>query len=164
MSETATVEGSSWSLAFDARPVRWRIGFIALATDHTAERDFARICPADEVGVYVTRVLNENPTTIENLKAMQPRISAAAELILPGEPLDAVAYGCTSATVAIGDEGVTAAIHEAKPGVPCITPPSAAVAAFGHLGVSRISLLTPYTKAVSAPFVGYFEDLDLHLS
>ena len=157
MTDPALAQDSAWPLAFDPRPVPKRIGFIALATDHTAERDFARICPAEEVGVYVTRVLNENPTTIENLRAMQPRITAAAELILPGEALDAVAYGCTSATVAIGDDAIAAAIRAAKPDVPCITPPSAAIAAFQHLGVRKVSLLVPYIRSVAEPFVPYFE-------
>ena len=161
MSETAAARSADWQLAFDARPVRRRIGLVALATDHTSERDFWRICPHDEVGVYVTRVFNENPTTVENLKAMLPRLTAAAELILPGEPLDAVAYGCTSATVAIGEEPVTEAIQKAKPGVACITPPIAAIAAFAHLGLSRVSLLTPYIKSVSTPFVDFFEERGL---
>jgi maleate isomerase len=108
------------------------------------------------VAVYVSRVMNHNPTTVENLRRMAPHLSAAAALILPDEPLDVVAYSCTSASVAIGDEAVTAAIQQAKPGVACVTPPSAAAAAFKHLGVRRISLLTPYIRSVSEPFVDYF--------
>jgi maleate isomerase len=112
--------------------------------------------PSREVAVYVARIPNANPTTMENLRAMQPRITETAALILPGERLDAVAYGCTSASVVIGDDVVEAAIREAKPGVPCVTPPSAARAAFDALGVRRISVLTPYSREISAPFVAYF--------
>ncbi len=143
-------------LVYEARPARWRIGLIALATDHTTERDFARMSPGPEVAIYVSRVMNYNPTTVENLRRMAPLLSDAAALILPDEPLDVVAYSCTSASVAIGDEAVMAAIQEAKPGVPCVTPPSAAAAAFAHLGVRRISVLTPYLRSVSEPFVDYF--------
>ena len=143
-------------LVYEARPARWRIGLIALATDHTTERDFARMSPGPEVAIYVSRVMNYNPTTVENLRRMAPRLSDAAALILPDEPLDVVAYSCTSASVAIGDEAVMAAIQEATPGVPCVTPPSAAAAAFAHLGVRRISVLTPYLRSVSEPFVDYF--------
>lgn len=156
MTQVTELRPTDGRLVYDARPARYRIGLIALATDHTTERDFARMCPRDEVAVYVSRVLNHNPTTVENLRRMAPRLSDAAALLLPEEPLDVVAYSCTSASVAIGDEAVTAAIRHAKPGVACVTPPSAAAAAFRHLGVRRISILTPYIRAVSEPFVDYF--------
>ena len=164
MDETAEIQSPDFDLAFDERPMRWRIGLVALATDHTVERDFARMAPGGEVAVHVNRIENTNPTTVENLRAMQPRLTDAARLILPGEPLDAIAYGCTSASVVIGDAGVRAALQAAKPGVPCVTPPAAACAAFEHLGARRISILTPYTQAVSAPFVEYFEGQGLEVA
>lgn len=156
MTQVTELQPTDRRLVYEARPARWRIGLIALATDHTTERDFARMSPGSEVAVYVSRVMNHNPTTVENLRRMAPHLRAAAALILPDEPLDVVAYSCTSASVAIGDEAVAAAIQAAKPGVPCVTPPSAAVAAFAHLGVRRISVLTPYLRSVSEPFVDYF--------
>ncbi len=156
MTEVTELRPGDGRLVYDDRPARRRIGLIALATDHTMEGDFARLCPRDEVAVYVSRILNHNPTTVENLRRMAPRLSEAAALILPEESLDVVVYGCTSASVAIGDEAVTAAIQTAKPGVPCVTPPSAAAAAFDHLGVRRISILTPYIRSVSEPFIDYF--------
>ena len=158
MVEVTEIGAAAERLAYDERPARWRIGLIALATDHTTERDFAQMCPSPEVAVYVSRVFNENPTTVENLWRMKPRISEAAALILPDEPLDVVACSCTSASVVIGDDAVTAAIRQAKPGVSCVTPPSAACAAFEHLGVRRISVLTPYNREVSEPFVDYFTE------
>ncbi len=148
---------STTKIALDERPVRRRIGLIALATDHTSERDFARACDPDEVGVYVNRVANENPTTPENLRRMQPRLTEAAAQILPEEALDAIYYGCTSATVVIGDAAVTAAIRAAKPAVPVVTPSGAACVAFRALGVGRISVLTPYLPETSAPFRAYFQ-------
>jgi maleate isomerase len=143
---------------FDDRPARWRIGLIALATDHTSERDFARMRPNDEVAVYVNRIAYANPTTVENLARMASGLTEAARLILPGEPLDALAYSCTAASVVIGDAAVAEAIHAAKPGVPCITPVAAARAALEALGATRISVLTPYTPEVSETVGRYFSD------
>jgi maleate isomerase len=163
MGEVTEIEGVARGLVYDERPARWRIGVIALATDHTTERDFARMCPSPEVAVYVSRVLNHNPTTVENLLRMQPQLTEAASLILPDETLDAVAYGCTSGTVVIGEDAVTAAVQEAKPGVPCITPPAAACAAFEALEIRRISVLTPYTREVSEPFIDYFAERGLEV-
>lgn len=141
----------------DPRPVRRRIGLLVLATDHTSERDFAVMTPTAEVGVYATRIAYANPTTPDNLRAMQPGLTAAAALILPDEPLDALCYACTSAAVAIGDDAVDAALQAAKPGTPVVTPPAAARAAFAALAVWRIALLTPYTRETTAPMAAYFE-------
>ncbi|WGF89531.1 ectoine utilization protein EutA [Marinivivus vitaminiproducens] len=144
------------ALAFDAEPVARRIGLVALATDHTTERDFERLLAPAGIGVYTARLAYANPTTADNLIATQPRLRDAAALILPGERLDAICYSCTSASVVIGDRAVEAAIHEAQPGVPVVTPPLAAAAGLRALGARRISLLTPYTEAVTAPMADYF--------
>ena len=137
-------------------PVSRRIGLVVLATDHTTERDFGRMLPRDEVQAYIARLEYANPTTSENLRGMQARLAGAAALILPGEPLDVLHFGCTSAVAEIGDEAVEAALQAGKPGTPIVTPLSAARAAFGTLGVKRIGLLTPYTVEVTASMVAYF--------
>ena len=138
-------------------PRAWkRLGLIALATDLTSERDFARLLPHHQAGLYTTRVAFENPTTPHNLRHMAPRLTAAAELILPGEPLDAICYSCTAASVIIGDDAVTDAIHAARPGVPVITPSGAARLAFIALEVSCIAILTPYLVETSEPMAAYF--------
>ncbi|AXS42562.1 ectoine utilization protein EutA [Breoghania sp. L-A4] len=141
---------------FDARTHEKRVGLIILATDHTTEPDYARMVASDRIGVYVSRIAYANPTTPENLRAMQPELTRGAELILPGEALDAICYSCTSASAVIGDAAVEAAIHAARPGVPVITPPMAAVRGLRALGARRISVLTPYTKETSRPMAEYF--------
>jgi len=147
----------------EPRPARWRIGLIVLATDHTTERDFATLCPNADLAIYTNRVAFENPATKKNLLAMRPRLTAAAGLILPGESLDAVAYGCTAASALIGDRAVCEAIRKAKPGVPVVTPTSAAIDAFATLGAARVSLLTPYSQTVTDALVRYFEDNGLEI-
>ncbi|AMX96871.1 ectoine utilization protein EutA [Mesorhizobium ciceri] len=142
--------------ALDARPLERRIGLIILATDHTSEPDFRRMVASERVGVYVARIPYANPTTPENLRKMQPALTAGAALILPDEPLDAVCYSCTSASVVIGDAEIEAAIQVAKPGVPVITPPMAGVRGLRALGASKISILTPYTVETSRPMAAYF--------
>ena len=139
-------------------PTAWkRLGLIALATDLTSERDFARLLPHDKAGLYTTRVAFENPTTPENLRHMLPKLSDAAELILPGEPLDAICYSCTAASVVIGEDAVTRAIHARRPGVPVIMPSGAARLAFTAFGIHRIAILTPYLVETSLPMSAYFQ-------
>lgn len=150
--------------SFDRQPARYQIGLIALASDHTTERDFAAMCPGKEVAIYVNRIANENPATVENLRKMAPRLTEAAELILPGEPLDVVAYSCTSGSVVIGNDAIRNAVQQAKPGVPCVTPTSAALAAFEALSIRSISLLTPYLPEVSTPMGDFFKAHGIEVS
>lgn len=140
----------------DARPRDGRVGLVILATDHTTEPDYARMVASDHIGVYVTRVAYANPTTPENLRAMQPALSAAAALILPDEPLDVVCYSCNSASVVIGDDAVERAFQASKPEVAVVTPPLATVRALQALRARRISILTPYLAETSAPVADYF--------
>ncbi len=153
---TAAITPSLLSADLDKLPVSKRIGLIALATDHTSELDFSRLCDPAEVGVYVARIAYDNPTTVESLRKTGPRITAGAALILPGEPLDVVAFGCTSATVVLGEEAVADYIHAAKPESKCVTPTSAAFAAFNALNIQRVSVLAPYTPDVTQDLVCYF--------
>lgn len=143
----------------DSRPLGKRIGLVILATDHTSEPDFARMVASADIGIYVSRIHYANPTTPENLRAMQPSLTTGAGLILPGEPLDAIMYSCTSASVVIGDDEVTSAIRKAKPGVNVVTPTAAAVLGLKAFGARNISVLTPYTIETSRPMADYFSGL-----
>lgn len=142
----------------DDRPARVRVGLIVLVTDHTTERDFRRLIADPEVATYVNRVPYENPLVAENLRAMQPHLEAAAWRILPGEPLDVLAFSCTSGSAVMGDEAVHATLDRGKPGVPTVTPTSAAGAAFDALGVERVAVLAPYEQGVSETLAAYFGD------
>jgi len=132
-----------------------RLGLVALATDLTLEHDLASLLP-DTMRLHVARVPFANPTTPENLAAMAPDIAAAADLLVPGVPLAAIGFGCTSGAVIIGDDVIARAIGAVRPGVPVFTPAGSAVQGFRHLGVRRIALLTPYLPQTTAPMVEYF--------
>ena len=93
--------------------------------------------------------------TPETLRAMEPRIATTTDVILPGNPLDVVAYGCTSASMAIGEEKVFARIREARPNAKCTTPITAAFAAFRALKARRIGVLTPYRADVNRIVADY---------
>ncbi len=154
--EGSIVQRSAVAIELDEGSAVKRIGLLVLSTDLTYERDFQRICSPDRVGLYVNRVLFENPTTPENLRRMLPRIRDAAKLVADGSDVDAMCFGCTSATVVIGDQPIEDAIHEAKPGVPVVTPSAAGAVGLKAIGAKRISILTPYTIEVSTPFADYF--------
>jgi maleate isomerase len=136
---------------------RARIGLIVLATDHTIEHEFRQILRLDGVALYESRIANAAQINASTLAEMERGLSAAAAVILPGIPLDVVAYGCTSGTVVIGEEQVFRRIREARPGVACTTPITAAVAGFKAMGVRRIALLTPYVDEVNQMFRRFLE-------
>ena len=140
----------------DDRPASKRIGLIALATDHTVEADFRRLVARDQLAVHVTRVSYANPTTPENLRAMQPHLTDAASLLLPGETLDAIVYGCTSASIIIGEGEIAKALEAGKPGVQVVTPAGAAVKALRALQAERIAILTPYVRRTAEPMHAFF--------
>lgn len=137
---------------------RARMGLIALATDHVIDHELALLLGQVEgAQLYTTRVPMDPIVTRQSLGAMEARIGAAAATLLPGVALDVVGYGCTSASVVIGEDKVAAAIHGACPGVAVTTPITAGIAALRCLGAKRIGLLTPYVEEVNAPLRAHFE-------
>ncbi len=128
---------------------RAAIGLLVLASDQTMEHEFRRLVCQDGVALYESRLWNDNDITPATLRAMRERIAPAAKLILPGVKLDVVAFGCTSASMELGEDEVFRQIHAARPGVACTTPVTAAFAAFTALGARRIGVLTPYSAEVN---------------
>lgn len=125
-----------------------RIGLVAISTDFNSETELRRLIP-EGVEIFTSRILNANPVTIPNLRAMAADIPRAATTILNGHPLDVMIYGCTTGTVAIGEAEIERLIQEARPGIPVTNPISALRAACRALGAKRVSLLTPYTRPVN---------------
>jgi maleate isomerase len=143
----------------DGIATRAAVGLLVLATDQTMEHEFRHLIRLPGVAVYGARLFNDADITPETLRAMRDRIAPAAELILPGMHLDVVAFGCTSASMALGEAEVFRQIRRARPDVACTTPVTAAFAAFKSLGARRIGVLTPYAPAVNAVVREY---LDAH--
>lgn len=134
---------------------RAAIGLLVLASDQTMEHEFRQLVRLSGVAVYAARLFNDNDITPDTLRAMRDRIAPATELIFPSMHLDVVAFGCTSASMALGEEEIFRQIHRARPGVACTTPVTAAFAAFKALGARRIGVLTPYAPEVNAVVRAY---------
>ena len=120
--------------SFDTGAARYRIGLIVLSHDEATERDFHAMLPAEDVMFFTSRVISLNPITIENLRTMAPHLTQAARQILPDSPLDVIAYSCTSATVALGYDTVVEKIQAGRPGIPVVTPITAADCWFSPIG------------------------------
>ena len=137
---------------------RCSIGLIVLATDYTIEYEFRLIMDKVQgVALYHSRIANEDTVTPETLRDMAARITNCARVLTPGTRIDVVAYGCTSASMAIGENKVFELIHEGKPDALCTTPITAAFQAFRALRAKRIGVLTPYISSVNRIVADYME-------
>lgn len=146
---------------FDDGPGKYRVGMIILSNDYATERDFINMRPSDDIAYFVARIPFASDITPESLAQTESELGRAASLILPGGRLDAIAYSCTSAAVVLGHDRVARAIQTGRPGIPCITPISATVAALEVFGIKKIAVLTPYIDSINQQVCEAFAGLGL---
>ena len=141
-----------------------KVGLIALSTDQTIENDFQNICNNLPVDIFINRIHNKNPLTKENLLKMGEDLASVTKKILPDEKLNTIAYGCTSGTIAIGEDNVKEKILSAKPGSYVTTPVTSAIKAFKLMNIKKIALFTPYPDAVNKTILRYFTKKNIEVS
>jgi maleate isomerase len=145
-------------LPFTTAPVigaRAKIGLVVLASDYTIEHEFRTMVVMPGVDIFMARIANDPRVTPDTLAAMEPLLTETASRILPGDKVDVLAYGCTSASVVLGADRVSERLAEAKPDTPTTNPISAAFAAFDALGARKIGVLTPYRRDVNEQVRNY---------
>ena len=141
-----------------------KVGLIALSTDQTIENDFQNICNNLPVDIFINRIHNKNPLTKENLLKMEEDLASVTKKILPDEKLNTIAYGCTSGTIAIGEDSVKKKILSVKPGSYVTTPVTSAIKAFKLMNIKKIALFTPYPDAVNKTILRYFTKKNIEVS
>ena len=135
-----------------------RIGLVALSTDFSIEKDFNSIFLNLPIDLFVNRLPFYNPLTDKNLIKMTEKLTEVTENILPNQTLDTVAYGCTSGTIAAGIDQIINKIQSAKPNCKVTTPITSAVNALKHLSLKKISVFTPYPRAINEKVINYFKN------
>ena len=149
---------------------RLAVGVIVLASDQTLEHEWRTILHGlAGVAFYESRLWNDTTVNAQTLSAMERDIAQATRLILPGEELGVVCFGCASGTIVIGEENVFERIRSVRPNAECTSPPTAAIAGLRELDARRVGLLTPYvgdinetirnfllSKGFEVPVVGTF--------
>ena len=141
-----------------------KVGLIALSTDQTIEGDFNNICKNLPLEIFINRIHNQNPLTKENLLKMEDDLESVTNKILPNEKINTIAYGCTSGTIAIGEDKVKEKILLAKPGCYVTTPVTSAIKAFQQMNIKKIALFTPYPDAVNKTILEYFTKKNIQVS
>ncbi|MBV7296702.1 aspartate/glutamate racemase family protein [Enterovibrio paralichthyis] len=128
-----------------------RIGLVQLSTDYTLETDWHPLV-GGEIELYSTRMYASGTVTVSELTGMKQRIANAAAMVAPDWELDVMAFGCTSASMLIGDETIQDLLTHFRPGVPATNPWRASCSALQALGAQNVAVMTPYTTEVNAPF------------
>ena len=141
-----------------------KVGLIALSTDQTIEGDFNNVCKNLPLDIFINRIHNQNPLTKENLLKMEKDLESVANKILPDEKINTIAYGCTSGTIAIGEDKIKEKILLAKPGCYVTTPVTSAIKAFKQMNIKKIALFTPYPDSVNKTILEYFIKQNIKVS
>lgn len=129
---------------------RTHIGLVQLSTDHSLEMDWAKLL-GTQAAVFSSRVFYSSEMTPEALDRIANGISEASDLIAYGLPMDVMAFGCTSASIIIGEERVAGLLTKNRGDIPATNPWTAAQAAFKHLGAKKIAVFSPYPTDVNFP-------------
>lgn len=139
-----------------SEPELLRLGLVVLQVDETIEQDFRRLFSPAETQLHVTRVPSGDALTPDTIAAMERQLTAAAKLLPPAVRFDAIGYGCTSGTAAIGADGVRALVGDGAMTDAVTDPLTAALAAAKALGIGRIGIVSPYIDAVARPLCAAF--------
>ncbi|MBO6947342.1 MAG: aspartate/glutamate racemase family protein [Rhodospirillales bacterium] len=127
------------------------VGLIFVASDGSIEYEWRQMFQSLPGAAFFTRsIVNDNTISRESLTKVGRHIGPAVRALRAGEPLDVIAFGCTSAAMLLGADAVTREITGVRKDVPCTMPLVAASAGLHALGKHRIALLTPYAPDIHA--------------
>ena len=129
---------------------RARLGLLVLASDQTIEHEWRLVFrELPGVALYHSRLWNERVITPRSLAAMATEIGPCARnlAILPERSV--IAFGCTSATMVMGEARIEELVREGFPTARVTTPVGAAFAALRAVGAKRLGVLTPYGQEVN---------------
>ena len=124
------------------------IGLVQLSTDHSLEHDWALLKESQAL-IFSTRVYYSSQLNIAELKSISSGIEEASKLIAVGLEMDVMAFGCTSASLAIGDKKLEELLTYKRGAVPTTNPWQAALKAFKFLGAKRIGVFSPYPDEIN---------------
>ena len=136
-----------------------RIGLVVLATDMVLEIEWRDLFAGLPIEVLVARIACAAEVTPEALLTMAQQIGQCASLILPDVPLDAMAYGCTSGSLVIGENKVHELLQQGNSIQVTSNPFSAIKAALVHIKAQNLVVLSPYLASVNQPFYQALTDV-----
>ena len=146
-----------------------QLGLITLETDLTIETELRHFI-GDSTGTKVghgqkptilhSRIACDDEVTSANLTAMSGRFAESLALFPPGYRFDVVGYGCTSASLLIGEQTVQNIIKSHIDVNHVTTPLTGARRALKAIGARQIGYLAPYISEISFQMCSLLEDED----
>ena len=149
-----------------------QLGLVTLETDLTIETELRHFI-GDGVGTQVgngqaatilhSRIACDDQVTVENLAAMTERFAEALALFPPAYHFDVIGYGCTSASLVIGEEAVQTIVKSHVNVDHVTTPLTGARRALKAVGAKNIGYLAPYISEISEKMCLLLEDDGLQI-
>ncbi len=143
---------------------RARLGLLVLTTDAASEWDFKRYTRLKGVECFVSRMPMALKATKETLAALEGEVVDATANLLPWADFDAIAFSCTTGSVAVGPEKLRNLVQSVKPGVPVCNPVDAALKGLAALNCKRVAVITPYIDEVNQTLEDYFDQRGIELT
>ncbi|MES0173950.1 hypothetical protein [Mesorhizobium sp. M0006] len=132
------------------------IGLITLSTDPVGEHSFKAEMASYPVRVFTTRTSYDEADHHAGGFIPIPDWPILLATLPPGDLVDLIAFACTSATIALGNETLVNHLSSARSGLRYTSPGIASVTMMQRFGIKRIALLTPYGPALHNKFAPYF--------
>ena len=131
-----------------------QMGLIILETDLTIETEFRKFLSQDEnskeqISLLNTRIPCDDKVTASNLTLMENRFTDSLDLFPKNYEFDVIGYGCTSASLLIGDEKITKIVKSRVLTENVTTPMLAVKKALKVLGANKIGYLAPYISEIA---------------
>ena len=93
------------------------MGLIAISPDDISQRDLADFLSDTSVALVSTRVIARGAFP-DQFCDVGAAVTEATKTLAPGMSLDAVVFGCTSCSLALGLDVIRSWIEKERPGVP----------------------------------------------
>ena len=126
-----------------------QLGLVTLETDLTIENEFRHFLGDGALSLIHTRIACDDQVTADNLTMMEDRFAESLSLFPPQYAFDAVGYGCTSASLLIGEANVEKIVKSHIDTKHVTTPMTAAKRGLSKLGARNIGFLADLRESGS---------------
>ena len=131
-----------------------QMGLVILETDLTIETEFRHFLVQDEnalraISLLNTRIPCDDQVTTTNLTSMEGHFSNSLSLFPNNYQFDVIGYGCTSASLLIGEQKIEKLIQSNLHADKVTTPMTAVKKGLKALNVSRVGYLAPYISEIA---------------
>jgi len=131
-----------------------QMGLVVLATDLTIETETRYFLSQGSsnsrpISLMHSRIQCDDKVTSSNLEMMQDRFSESLALFPSNYAFDVIGYGCTSASLLIGEQKIMKIIKSYVNVREVTTPLTAVKRGLNALGAKKIGYLAPYISEIS---------------